>query len=387
MEGKELDSQVDAFHTAFMGVEDSGADTEAIKRVVQEAFRLTVDGFSLPIRLAKAKFPPSNMDTRDTREINKIANYWRICYNLAQLSRSYRSLFGNIQLEPIEPYAPSISYGSSKTRHVHAEVQILVYYEVRGSPIWPRVIGGSKEACFLCNSFIKAHGFFCVSKAHRQIYSQWTIPDLFHYSAEALSRLQSTLVAVNRDVTSALEQARRKRNIRPLPLQSSINLHQPSFPTPSVTTLRSSSLDGADIASETPDLSPRRPPLALLDFELSELGQLHPNHTISSISAGVAPVGNASKNVAKRFSQGEATDSSDGHRSPFFQDIRVKLNCPERTSPDWLDLYTYLECSTHSHFSTGIFTTAHITQEFAPGNIVTEEWNGHRLDLSRLAPG
>jgi hypothetical protein len=236
-----------------------------MKTIVKDVFQLTMDGFSLPTRLERARFPLLKMDTREIREINKVANYWRICHSLAHLSRSYRT---KLQLETINPYAPSVRSGSSKTRFVHAEVQMLVFYETSQLPVWPCTIGASKEACFLCNSFVKAHGYFYVSKAHCQMYPQWTIPDLEHYSAESLERLQKTLAVVNRDVTNALRQAGRNRNARSYPLQSSVNLHKPRFPTPSMTAIRSSDTERT---SETtgPPLEILKP--ALPDVEFLEL--------------------------------------------------------------------------------------------------------------------
>ena len=143
-----------------------------------------------------AGFPPSAMDSREIREINKITNYWRAYHSVAYLSRSYYTLFSKMTLKLIEPFAPSIQLGSHKRRYIHAEIQLLIYYKRRGLLRWPRVLRASKEACFFYNSFIKAHALFFVSKVHRQIYSQWTVPRLADYDTEVLDWLQRTLAAV-----------------------------------------------------------------------------------------------------------------------------------------------------------------------------------------------
>jgi hypothetical protein len=39
----------------------------------------------------------------------------------------------------------------------HAEIQLLEYYERRGPMQWPRVLGDSKKARFLRDSFTKTH--------------------------------------------------------------------------------------------------------------------------------------------------------------------------------------------------------------------------------------
>jgi hypothetical protein len=150
-------------------VESTGGVLDPVKAAIKEAFRLTIDGFSLPARLEKIKLAPSELDTREIREVNKIANYWRIWVYFVHLSRSYRSRFGKLQLDIVEPYEPSTALRSNMKKFVHAEIQMLVSYEISQPPPWPRMIGASKEVCFLCNSFIKAHGCFYLSKAHCQL--------------------------------------------------------------------------------------------------------------------------------------------------------------------------------------------------------------------------
>jgi hypothetical protein len=384
-ETTELYDQLDTFHATFLGVENSGAETGTIKRVVKEAFRLTVDGMSLALRLARAGLSLPNMDTREIREINKVANYWRICLSLAHLSRSYRTLFARIRLESIEPFAPSVWYGSIRPRHVHAEVQMLVYYEMEGPPIWPRVVGASKEACFLCNSFIEAHGLFRVSKAHRQVYFQWTVPDLANYSPGALDRLQRALVAVHQDVASALDKASRDRSFRPLPLQSSINLHQPSFPTPSVTTLHSSSHGGTEIANETTlrSLPPASPESDLLGFHQLSLSR----RLSGSTSVNVASICSSLEDSPDDASEEEMSHSGNDISGELCWGVRLVSGCSEDTFPDWLDVHAYLERSADNHLYARTFSTASVNQDSVPNSAATREHGGHYLDLSKLAPG
>lgn len=124
---------------------------------------------------------------------------------------------------------------------------MLVYYELKGDLTWPRAIGVSKEACFLCYSFLRAHGAFFVSKAHRQVYPQWTVPDLSGYGLESVNRLQRALLAVRKEIASVSHEAEQRRTPRPFPLQSSINLHRPNLPTPSVTTILSTASSGMTV--------------------------------------------------------------------------------------------------------------------------------------------
>lgn len=48
---EQLEQHINALHVASLDVEGPDVDTKRIKKTVEEAFRLTVDGFSLADRL------------------------------------------------------------------------------------------------------------------------------------------------------------------------------------------------------------------------------------------------------------------------------------------------------------------------------------------------
>ncbi|KAF2433999.1 hypothetical protein EJ08DRAFT_20649 [Tothia fuscella] len=251
-----LSLEVDELHESFVRLENSRPEEliHAVKAVVKNTYQITVDGISLPRRFGEIGL--STADSREIREVNKIANYWRICLTLAHLSRSFRDLFGRLRLETLEPYMPLHEIG--QRRYVHAEIQMIVYYETSSATDWPLVLGSSKEACYLCDSFIKAHGSFYVSKAHRQVFHQWTVPDLVAYNDATLHRFRTALSAVDRAVLKDLQDARHHRLFRQHPLQSSINLHKIVLPTPSLTTILSNT--GTECGS-VPTISIKTPEL------------------------------------------------------------------------------------------------------------------------------
>lgn len=59
---------------------------------------------------------------------------------------------------------------------IHAEIQILLFYEQRPHQDLPRVICASKSACYLCHLFLEVHGRFIVPRTHGKIYDRWTLP-------------------------------------------------------------------------------------------------------------------------------------------------------------------------------------------------------------------
>ena len=246
-ESAEFIRQVQHFQGAFRDLECSHSkptrDILAAKLEVltKSAFALTGDGLSLAARLDQADV---SVPGRLKESINKIANYWHISFKFAAYARSYRSIFANLRIETLEPFGSYRPPGSTMRRFVHAEIQLIVHYELSGKP-WPRVIGSSKHACFLCNAFIQAHGFFYVSNAHRRVYDRWCVPDLREYTDETTARLRKVLDAVQRDVVNEIKITKTARESGKSSgvhrLQSSINLLKDFLPTPSVT---SASSDG-----------------------------------------------------------------------------------------------------------------------------------------------
>lgn len=55
---------------------------------------------------------------------------------------------------------------------VHAEIQILYFYEQRPHHPLPRAISSSKSACFLCNLFLEIHGKIFVPRTHGRTYDR-----------------------------------------------------------------------------------------------------------------------------------------------------------------------------------------------------------------------
>jgi hypothetical protein len=59
---------------------------------------------------------------------------------------------------------------------VHAEMQLLFYYEFLNDRLPPRVICSTKKSCYLCNLFFIMHGRFTMLATHGRLYERWTLP-------------------------------------------------------------------------------------------------------------------------------------------------------------------------------------------------------------------
>jgi hypothetical protein len=219
--------------------EKGGENIPLIKSIAEKIYHITWNGVPLLRRLNTFGFPESVFEKRDVRELLKIANYWRLCCNLERhcRSRRYQSYFQNLDLQIIEPYFTSKDPNTQEERFIHAEIQLVVHHELSNQAVWPRAIGASKEACFLCDAFIRAHGFFRVSKSHGCTFWKWSVPDLEEYTDATLSRFRGALSAIEHEVHTEYEQAQQYPRQPAYPLQSSVNLHEPPSLSPMPSTV------------------------------------------------------------------------------------------------------------------------------------------------------
>ncbi|KAF3399522.1 hypothetical protein DPV78_006381 [Talaromyces pinophilus] len=103
---------------------------------------------------------------------------------------------------------------------IHAEIQLIFHCELHLDVKFPRVIGSSKDACFLCDAFISLHGKTYTPRCHGRLYPLWRLP----YNPQ-LMNLQRSL---NRYLESACKESfgalisTRKRIAYPCPLESTL---------------------------------------------------------------------------------------------------------------------------------------------------------------------
>lgn len=80
---------------------------------------------------------------------------------------------------------------SSATK-VHAEVKLLSFYELlrleapTRSFLMPRAVCSSKDACWLCDALITAHGAMFTPRCHGVLYPSWKLPTLLAVASSSL---------------------------------------------------------------------------------------------------------------------------------------------------------------------------------------------------------
>lgn len=89
---------------------------------------------------------------------------------------------------------------------IHAEIQLLLFYERNPDIMPPRIICSSKSACYLCNLFIRLHSRFQMPKTHGRIYDKWTLPGWVFDKAHAGEHISSVIDQFNRSIEAKIVQ-------------------------------------------------------------------------------------------------------------------------------------------------------------------------------------
>jgi hypothetical protein len=222
-----LASPYEAFETSKTGSqEEYSALQELIKASYQFCKSKDVVEFAQRLEASVSTTPTPKVASaiKCLRQIEKIAAYWRIATSLVSTSHKYPSLFHvQLQLAFLTPYKSvptAIGYETwAMTCHVHAEVQLVVYYDLLyqswsrysdtngdshklSQPDFhrPRTIGTSKWLCYLCYLFLRSHGGFVTANTHGRLYDQWTLPDLAEFEDELRTRYRRVIHAMDADV-------------------------------------------------------------------------------------------------------------------------------------------------------------------------------------------
>ncbi|EDP50991.1 conserved hypothetical protein [Aspergillus fumigatus A1163] len=139
---------------------------------------------------------------------------------------------------------------------IHSEVQIIAYCELHPQLTLPRVICSSKDACFLCNLFIKVYGKLHTPRSHGRLYPAWRLPCLSQLQ-ELEQRFSQSLQDNFQESCTALLSTRRKV-LRPNPIESTLFTLTASCTTMLTTTSQkgSDNTDAGLPAHETASFQP-----------------------------------------------------------------------------------------------------------------------------------
>lgn len=84
---------------------------------------------------------------------------------------------------------------------VHAEIQLLFFYQLNPGVPQPRWICASKSACYLCHTFVHCHGGYQVPRTHGRVYETWVLPELLKLNlVHKTSRFSGAIGRMNKQL-------------------------------------------------------------------------------------------------------------------------------------------------------------------------------------------
>lgn len=108
---------------------------------------------------------------------------------------------------------------------VHAEIQLLCFYECHRVSNPPRLIATSKASCYLCDLFLKIHGAFQVISTFGKLNERWILPDwLADVDPERICHLCRVVELFDSVLNTKFREVFEKINRKPDPIESVIAL-------------------------------------------------------------------------------------------------------------------------------------------------------------------
>ena len=111
---------------------------------------------------------------------------------------------------------------------IHAEIQLLLFYEQQPHIYRPRIISSSKSACYLCDLFLRLHGEFQTPRTHGRLYDRWILPERAINDPSANGRLLPVIDRFNAALEAEIVHLLNHRRLPfPHPDESVLLLREP----------------------------------------------------------------------------------------------------------------------------------------------------------------
>ncbi|KAL5344216.1 hypothetical protein ACLOAV_010834 [Pseudogymnoascus australis] len=264
--------------TELEGIPDIGASPSLAHRIIYEIVTqiyALISTTKLDLLLSNSKLEPPSLESHIPLALGKLGRYHYAASSLVRAARSKKyHLFRTVLVEPFSIDMPPTL---NETIKVHAEIQLLFFYEEHANLPRPRIICASKSACYLCNLFFKIHGVFQVPRSHGKLYTQWILPDWLGIPPSRHAELGGITAQLNKAMETRLQS---RTNGHPFPYESVISI--PRDWTPSTTSKVTSVASTSTIQPQSP-----RHPSAFSQLQRDPLTP--PQTPVARISSSTSP--------------------------------------------------------------------------------------------------
>lgn len=225
---------------------ETGLAHDLIRDIVTETYDL-ISPTDLSLLLKNLKIDPT-LKTHLLNTLGKLSRYYSAASSLVCAARDKEChVFRTIVVEPFHiDVPPSLHKNHIK---VHAEIQLLFFYELHDKFPRPRVICSSKSACYLCNLFFSLHGVFHIPRSHGRLYDKWTLPDWLQIpTAPRRAELGALATQMNASLKARIQKGYDKRDY---PIESVISISR-SWPPSTISKAPSSLASTSTVRPRSP---------------------------------------------------------------------------------------------------------------------------------------
>jgi hypothetical protein len=193
-------------------ISDSSANTSILQQILQDIVKGSYE-FTIAANLGTVieNFSGNPSLKKHLPEaIGKLGRYYAASVELVCAARDKTcGIFQRIQVESF--YVPRPSNIEAPIGKVHAEIQLLFFYELHPNRPKPRFICSSKSACYLCNLFFHLHNGFSIPRTHGKLYEKWLLPDWLDLPVQRQQELGVILTGLKGTVDKKIQRALRSR--------------------------------------------------------------------------------------------------------------------------------------------------------------------------------
>ncbi|KAL4941953.1 hypothetical protein BDV06DRAFT_235741 [Aspergillus oleicola] len=176
---------------------------------------------AIPVRLPEKAFASSSMNTY-TPDLSAKITEATSKKQQQKLLKEICKVLGLSQEEAQSQYNRQVN-NTLKQSKIHAEVQLIAHLQLQHSLSTitsTRVICSSKDACFLCNLFIKAYGKIYTPRSHGVLYPAWRLPRL--PQLQEIERRFCGLLKGNFEESLRTLLSTKRKTLHPNPLESTL---------------------------------------------------------------------------------------------------------------------------------------------------------------------